>query len=55
MNDGIVPREICWAGINSTYYMAGIKMRIMVKEVDLWKEEIELLFNQSEFSIMSDQ
>ena len=55
MSDGIVPREICWAGIYSTYYMAGIKMRIMVKEVELWKQEMELLSDQSEFSIMSDQ
>ena len=38
MSDGIVPREICWAGINSTYYMAGIKMRIMVNEVDKEKD-----------------
>ena len=35
--------------------MAGIKMRIMVKEVELWKQEMELLSDQSEFSIMSDQ
>ena len=36
-----VPREICWAGIKLTYYIAGIKMRIMIQEVELWKQEME--------------
>ena len=31
--------------------MAGIKMRIRVKEVEIWKQEMELLSDQSEFSM----
>ena len=35
-----VPREICWAGIKLTYYMAGIKDKMMVKEVE---QEMEFI------------
>ena len=39
--NGVVPREIGWAGIKLTFYMAGIKMKIMIQEVELWKQEME--------------
>ena len=51
ISNGIVPREIGWAGIKWTFYRAGIKkMRMMIQEVELWKQEIELLSDQSDIS-----
>ena len=50
ISNGIVQKEIGWAGIKWTFYLAGIKMRIMIQEVELWKQEMELLPDQWEIS-----
>ena len=52
ISNGIVQKEIGWAGIKWTFFLAGIKNENNddIQDVELWRQEMELLSDQSEIS-----